>query len=199
MARRSDHTRDELREMAVTAAEQLLDKKGIAALSARKVAAAIGYSVGALYLVFKNLDDLCWHINARTMERLLEALKEGEKGDPRAVLKGYARVYLSFAEALPHRWSLMFEHQAPDGILAPDWVEASIDALFSGVEQQLQLLHPKADPQAVRLAARTLWGGVHGIALLKLRGKLFLSEPDSARQMMDSLIDRYLDGWAEEV
>lgn len=196
MARRSDHSRDELRELAIDAAEQLLDQQGIAALSARKVANAIGYSVGALYLVFKNLDDLCWHINARTMHQLLQALEdEGDKVDPRGILKGYARAYLFFAEQNPHRWSLMFEHQAPQEMVSPAWLEESITALFSGVEVQLRALHPSVGDDEVRLAARTLWSGVHGITVLNLRDKLFMAGPDSALQMADNLIDRYLDGW----
>ena len=53
MARRSDHSREELREMAITAAEQIVVEQGYEGLSARKVAAAIGYTVGTLYLVFR--------------------------------------------------------------------------------------------------------------------------------------------------
>lgn len=70
MARRSDHSRDELREMALTAAEQIVLENGYESLSARKVASAIGYTVGTLYLVFENLDDLVLQVNARTLDRL---------------------------------------------------------------------------------------------------------------------------------
>ena len=70
MARRSDHSREELREMTLTAAENIVVEQGYEGLSARKVATAIGYTVGTLYLVFENLDDLILHINARTLDRL---------------------------------------------------------------------------------------------------------------------------------
>ena len=39
-------------------------------MSARKVATAIGYTVGTLYLVFENIDDLILNVNARTLDRL---------------------------------------------------------------------------------------------------------------------------------
>ena len=70
MARRSDHSREELREMALSAAEQIVVEQGYEGLSARKVASAIGYTVGTLYLVFENIDDLILNINARTLDRL---------------------------------------------------------------------------------------------------------------------------------
>ena len=117
MARRSDHSREELQEMALTAAETLLDEHGGAALSTRKVAAAIGYSVGALYLSFKNLDDLCWQINARTLCGLMNALdQQVDAPNPRERLKGYASAYLSYAQQWSHRWALLFDHSPVKGM-----------------------------------------------------------------------------------
>ena len=44
MGRRSDHSRDELYGMALDATERLVREKGFAGLTARKVAAEIGYA-----------------------------------------------------------------------------------------------------------------------------------------------------------
>ena len=196
MARRSDHSREELQEMALTAAETLLDEQGGAALSTRKVAAAIGYSVGALYLIFKNLDDLCWQINARTLRGLMNALdQQVEAPTPRARLKGYASAYLSYAQQWSHRWALLFDHSASEGGESPEWLQATIAELFTRIEADLAELHPEETPEDITLAARTLWSSVHGITQLKLRDKLFFGGESAAQQMTDSLIDRYLDGW----
>ncbi|MGB0468177.1 MAG: TetR/AcrR family transcriptional regulator [Pontibacterium sp.] len=196
MARRSDHSREELQLMALDAAEKLLDEQGGAALSTRKVASAIGYSAGALYLVFKNLDDLCWQVNARTLQGLQTALDQGaEQLSARDRLKTYARVYLDYAQQWPHRWSLLFEHNAVDNTDAPEWLQQSIENLFNRIEQALKLLYPQETEAEITLAARTLWSGVHGITLLKLRDKLFLGGQMVPQLMSDSLVDRYLDGW----
>ena len=69
VGRRSDHTRAEIRSMAVDAAEVLVVREGYGGLTARKVAAQIGYTVGTLYLVFQNLDEL---VGATPEERLDE-------------------------------------------------------------------------------------------------------------------------------
>lgn len=58
MARRSDHSREEIKEMALTAALTILEEEGARGLTARKVATAIGYTVGTLYLVFKNQQEM---------------------------------------------------------------------------------------------------------------------------------------------
>lgn len=195
MARRNDHTRDELQSMALDAAEALLDENGSAALSTRKVAAAIGYSVGSLYQVFKNLDDLCWQINARTLRGLMMALDSGtNQTDPHARLRSYAHIYIDYAQRCPHRWSLLFDHSTDEGN-SPEWLQSTIAKLFGRIEESLQLMYPQATDEEITLAARTLWGGVHGITQLKMRDKLYFGGESAAQQMTDNLIDSYLAGW----
>ena len=70
LGRRSDHSREEIREMALKAARTLVEKKGYQGLTARKVAKEIGYTVGTLYLVFENLDDLIVALNTETVTEL---------------------------------------------------------------------------------------------------------------------------------
>ena len=76
MARRSDHNRDELRNMALEAAYEIVVSEGARNLTTRKVAARIGYSVGTLYLIFKNLDDLKLALNIQSITRLRSRLVE---------------------------------------------------------------------------------------------------------------------------
>ena len=74
MARRSEHSREQLTEMILNAAQQIVINDGFAGLSARKIATDIGYTVGTLYIVFDNLDDIILHINARTLDEMRQRL-----------------------------------------------------------------------------------------------------------------------------
>jgi AcrR family transcriptional regulator len=114
MARRSDHSREEIREMALVAAEQIVVDKGFEGLSARKVASVIGYTVGTLYLVFDNIDDLILQINARTLDRLYDRMAQTRTSasDPRDYLLRLGQVYIRFADEDPHRWAMIFEHRS---------------------------------------------------------------------------------------
>ncbi len=198
MARRNDHSREELKEMALTAAESLLQREGMKALSARRVAAEIGYSAGSLYTVFTNLDDLCWQLNARTLSQLLAQLDETALQAPENCLLEYGRAYLAFAQSNPQRWSLLFEHGTAGDVTAPEWLNTRILSLFARVEQCLQQLNPDLSRDALALAARTLWSGVHGIAVLSLRQKLFVDGEHPAELMLQQLIRHYLNGWLAE-
>ncbi|MFM2482004.1 TetR/AcrR family transcriptional regulator [Celerinatantimonas sp. YJH-8] len=200
MARRNDHSREELKELALNAGERIIDEQGIHALSARKIAQHIGYSAGTLYLVFTNLDDLCWHINGRTMAKLNQQLSShvarlAIPHSPTEELRTIAMAYLEFSAQWPNRWALMFEHHTPDTMSCPDWLTDAVNRLFAFVQQPLRQLAPDADDAAVQLAVRSLWCGVHGIAALNSRGKLFLTGAQSD-VLIDDLLMRYLTHWS---
>ncbi|WP_020683633.1 TetR/AcrR family transcriptional regulator [Marinobacterium rhizophilum] len=195
MARRREHSREALTELALSAAERLLDKQGAALLSTRRIAADIGYSAASLYSVFNNFDDLCWQLNARTLAMLLAQLDALGDKSPREALKAYALCYVAFAARWPERWSLLFEHRTPETLQVPAWLNDSIERLFLQIERRLAELVPDASATELALTARTLWCGVHGVAVLQLRGKLFLPPEGKQEQMLITLVDYHLDGW----
>lgn len=197
MARRSDHSREELREMALSAAEKIVVEQGLEGLSARKVAAAIGYTVGTLYLVFENIDDLILQINARTLDRLHEQMAEIQASfkDPRAYLLHLGDVYIRFADRDPHRWAMIFEHRLAEGRTVPPWYQEKVTRMFAMVEEGLEPLAGKRPQEEVTLAARALWGGVHGICILALTNTLGVAGVESVQQLTQSLINYYLEGF----
>ena len=75
MGRRSEHSRDQIAGMALEAASRLVQAHGLSGLSARRIAAEIGYTPGTLYLVFRNLDELILHLNGTTLDALFQRLE----------------------------------------------------------------------------------------------------------------------------
>ncbi|MCW8873049.1 MAG: TetR/AcrR family transcriptional regulator [Xanthomonadales bacterium] len=197
MARRSDHSREELREMALTAAEKIVVEQGYEGLSARKVAAQIGYTVGTLYLVFENIDDLILQINARTLDRLHARMTQPHANsiDPRDYLVQLGQAYIRFADEDPHRWAMVFEHRLAEDRSLPAWYQEKVARMFAMVEQGLQPLAGRHSQDDVLQASRALWGGVHGICILALSDNLGVAGVDSVQQLTESLIRNYLKGF----
>src|ERR1051326_5469060 len=100
MGRRNEHSREQQREMTIAAAELILVREGVAGLSMRKVADAIGYTVGNLYLLFRNQDDLLAEINERTTDAIHAYLSDAiaPVREPAARLKRMAVAYVEFAQ-----------------------------------------------------------------------------------------------------
>jgi AcrR family transcriptional regulator len=197
MARRSDHSREEIHEMALHAAETILTEEGFAALSARRIAAAMGYTVGTLYLVFKNLDDLILQVNGRTLDELYGHLSRigEEHGAGIAGSRALGSAYLAFATENKQRFSMIFEHRMPSIDDLPDWYLEKIGRMFSLVEQTLRPLAAERSEQEIALAARALWSGVHGIVILARTGRLKVIGGGSVEEMIDSLVLNYLQGF----
>ena len=197
MARRSDHSREEIREMALEAAEKIVVEQGFEGLSARKVAKAIGYTVGTLYLVFENIDDLILQINARTLDRLYAGMAETQASarDGRERMLQLGQVYIRFADEDPHRWSMIFEHRLAEGRELPDWYREKIARMFAIVEEALMPLAAGRPREEVAQAARVIWGGVHGICILAVGNRLGIAGVDSVQDLTKSLISNYLAGF----
>jgi AcrR family transcriptional regulator len=195
MARRSDHSREELRDMALNAAEDIVAREGYSALSTRRVAAAIGYTVGTLYLVFRNFDDLILQINARTLD-VLSAWLEKAQSEPEGVSRvlALARAYLRFALERPRLWRMVFEHRMLAGAPLPDWYRQRVARMFGVVEGALRpLLKDRPEPELMT-AARVIWSGVHGICLLEVTERLQAVGSPPGETLVDSLIVQYLRG-----
>lgn len=194
MARRSDHSKQQIKEMAISAARELIREQGLPALSARKIAKQIGYTPGTLYLVFKNLDELILHINAITLQQLYHQLQNATKRctTPQQCILTLGQEYLNFATENKHLWRAIFDHNLPENEIAPEWFQAHITRLYQLVEKQLKQLDLKID---THLAANALWSGVHGVCVL---GFDFLNRQEQSESdikvLVDSLISNYLKG-----
>jgi AcrR family transcriptional regulator len=172
MARRADHSRAEIKAMALAAARDLVREAGMTGLSTRKIAARIGYTIGTLYNVFADLDDLVLHVNAATLAELEDALATALAAAPRGgdTLAVLAETYLRQALTHPADWHVLFRYPfAPDRTL-PAWYQERINRLLDLVKTQLQA--SCADPVARHQHAVILLSGLHGLYDLLVTEKL---------------------------
>ena len=197
MARRNDHSRDEIHRMALDAAERIVAREGYKGLSARKVAAAIDYTVGTLYLVFENLDDLVLQVNGRTLDALFARLlkQHAQAGDTERDLQSLADAYIAYAEKEAPRWTMLFDSVTAKGDSLPAWYQDKLSLVFGLIENALAPAAPGRSRTEIAQAARVLWAGVHGICILKIRQRMDLAGGQSASEMAAMLIGNFLAGF----
>ncbi|MDP5239846.1 TetR/AcrR family transcriptional regulator [Uliginosibacterium sp. 31-16] len=197
MARRNDHSREEIRSMALDAAEKIVAEEGFKGLSARKLAAAINYTVGTLYLVFANLDDIVQQVNERTLDALYDWLRAHAKDavTPEEALLALANAYIAYAETRSARWNMLFEYVADNGSTLPPGYLVKAEKVFGLVEASLTPLAGQNSISEVQQAARVLWAGVHGICLLKIRQRMDLAGEQNAEAMAHMLVENFLRGF----
>lgn len=196
MARRSEHSQEEIREMVLNAAETIVIEEGFKELKARKIAMDIGYTVGSIYMVFENMADLIMHIKGRTLDEILELLNQKKNiASPDEAIKQLAKSYYHFASNHYNRWSMIFEHRLSEDVMVPDWYQNKIDNIFSLVESKFNQLTDQHSVEQNQLAARSLWSGVHGICTIALNGKMDLLGNTDVEQSVMLLVENFIIGW----
>lgn len=200
MARRKDHTREELKEMSVNSARKIIAAQGLSNLNMRRIAGDIGYTVGTLYNVFEDMDDLMMHINAATLDSLYEVLEkhvpQSEANTPRA-LKKIAQIYIRFATENFNLWNVLTNYEQMTEETRPDWYLQKTLRLFRMVEDFLAPLCKSAT--AAERSAKILWASVHGICVLGLNGRLDMTGAGSVQSLTDTLIENYIKGLQNHV
>lgn len=198
MARRNDHSREELVEMTLRCVEEHLDTQPYHNLSLRKIAAQIGYVPSTLVNVFGSYNILLLHVVARTLDDLRSQAEQKltEVTNSKQALFTLAHLYLEFASNNPYRWQLVFEHSM-QGDKLPDWQNNRIQNMTGILESLLKQLSPSKTDEQVVEASRVLWAGVHGITLLAVDDKFFTSVPVNGAELIDNLLTGYLRSWTD--
>jgi len=195
MARRSDHTREELYDLVLGEARRIVEAEGFRALTARRVAVAVGYSPGTLYNHFKNLDDLVVHLNSRTLEHLDQTLAATRlEGDPEKDILALALAYFAFVEEHPRLWELLFEYRLGEGSELPEWFTDRITQLLARLAAVLSPLFEPSQESLVEEAVQVLWASLHGIGSLATSGKLEVVTSRSVSDLTRSLVVHYVGG-----
>lgn len=174
------------RESLIAAATDLVAKEGVESLTARRLAKAIGYSLGHIYNIFPDLSTLTLAVNERTLARLHQSLSAA-KG-----LHDLAETYLRFAAENMNLWNLALTHRLTPGEQLPENYAARIAALPDLVLTELKTLFPAVEEKTLRDDVALLWSGLHGLSNLGLSGRLDLIQSPAPETLAKRLIDGYL-------
>lgn len=178
-------TRDLMRTKALEASADIVAREGLKALTIRRVAQAIGCSIGTIYNLFQDLDQLLVRLNIATLEELettlVAALARDDAGDtPRARLQALARAYVRFTERNHARWAAVIEAGAVALDEDREVVSGIIDRLVGLIEVDVAAhLGAGADPADCRRIAAALWVGIEGIGRLSVTDNLSMVTRDA--------------------
>ncbi len=179
--------------MALAAAREIAEAEGLRGLTARRIAGRIGYSVGTLYNLFEDLDELIFRLHVTTLDALHEACALSPRtGEPETDLRALGQAYIGFTGEHPRLWNLLFEHRLPEGRPLPEWYLEKVARLLALVEAAIAPLFPPGREVERLHSARVLWSSLHGMCSVASAGRL--GEAESLAAMADSLATNYVAG-----
>ncbi len=99
IAERKERNREELRQLILNAAEEIMGKEGIEKLSIRKIASRIEYSPAIIYHYFRDKSAIIEQITGNRFQMILSAISKNKQtaSDPLERFKEVNRTYIETA------------------------------------------------------------------------------------------------------
>jgi AcrR family transcriptional regulator len=198
MARRSDHSREELSELVIQAARVITAHEGWQAVTMRAIAGRIGYAPGSIYNAVGDLDAVLLRVNAATLDELavrLETALRGFRPDSGITARALAIAdgYMQFVAKNVQLWASVLERVPSADDAVPEWYATPRTRLIETVSAAIAPLYPNA--KARRRAVVALWAALQGVAALAIGGNLaFAADEIDPRDIARSIVLRYLTG-----
>lgn len=119
--------KDKTKKTLLEIGRKMVAKKGVSALSARKLAVEANSSVGMIYNLFGTMDNYIAEQNVLTLTELLNKMKSVVLGNnPFNNLNRYADVLTSYIEANRNLWYLLYNRQLAAGAQKSTVAEARV-------------------------------------------------------------------------
>lgn len=194
VAERKLRQKEEVKSKILLAAWDVVRSEGWQALSIRKIAEAIEYSVPVVYDHFENKEAILFEISSNGFALLLKKLREVEKkySQPEALLKEVANAYWNFAFKNKEYYQLMFGLGMPCcNAVKPNNVCNDFQSLIGAAIEKIGTKTNKATPGWVDFKVQVYWSLLHGIISLKIINRA--GDKDSFnKKIMEDAVDSFV-------
>ena len=173
IADRKIKEKEQLKTMILESARKLFVEKGVAQTTIRSIAQHIDYSVGTVYVYYKDKNAILNELHTQGFGQLagkFDVLRH--VADPMERLIAMGRLYIEFALENPEMYELMFTLKAPMEALSDaneeEWKEGTSAFTFLKltVEQCINQRHFKGhQPEPLTFM---IWSLVHGMCSLHI-------------------------------
>ncbi len=194
--------KEELKELILQAAKNLFVEKGVEHTTMRNIADAIQYSVGTIYVYYKDKNAILYDLHSKGFQEFNNVMKVlMAVSDPMERLKALGRTYIKFATEHTDMYDLMFNMKAPIEFLC----NAELDIWHQG-KSTFNLLRTTVQEckdqgyfqhQDVEPLSFAIWGCVHGMCSLVIRQRVHnigVSSPETiiedGLEEFNRLVDR---------
>jgi AcrR family transcriptional regulator len=173
---RRERERLETRAKIMDAARELFAREGYDAVSMRRVAEAIEYSPTAIYVHFRDKQDLMLQMCQSDFMALAIGVAELQKiQDPIERIRQMGHAYIRFGVEHPNHYKLMFMTRVefPPDAASQDPNHGKIDRdsyalLRHSCQQAIEQGRIRPEYRDADLVAQTFWSAVHGVASLHI-------------------------------
>lgn len=184
IAERKIRQKEEVRSSILKSAWQIVEKEGWQALSIRKIADAIEYSVPVIYDHFENKEGILSEFTRCGFRLLNERLEKAKAqcSDPAKQLEAIAFAYWHFAFDNKEYYQLMYGLGMPGCEMVKQIAELSTftELILSSVKDLIK--NSNNNEADAFLKFHTFWSMLHGLISINMMGK------DNARTELNNMV-----------
>ena len=179
------------RSAILDAARRLWLEHGPGAVSARKIAEAVGLSPTAIYLYFRNIEELREHLRLEGHALLAGYLAAAGPGLPAIErIRAMGRAYYRFGVEHPRQYALMFSVR-PEETPRHEAVLREMHTLLQlrgVVEEGIACGEVRADLDPM-ITTNTLWAQIHGVTALTVSRLLAETTQGDEGAVVEAVLD----------
>jgi AcrR family transcriptional regulator len=198
-AERKERDRQEMRRLILETARRMFLEEGFEKVTIRRIADAIEYSVGTLYLYFRDKDEILYALHCEGFEELYHRQQRVLAiADPLERLRAHIHIYLSFAFEQPETYDLMFIMRSPAKKIQHEQSWGVGLRSYRALEENVrECLEARVLRQAsLELVTFTLWSQAHGAASLIIRARSVIVSQENITKLAEETVDCVLRGLA---
>ncbi len=152
-----NENKENIRRMLLETGRRLVEEKGAAFLTARKLSEASGCSVGTIYNQFANMDCLVEALNLETLSELYEKMMRFRpEHNAYKNLNNWLDAFVGFVLSNPERWFLLYNFHLRTEKLSPEYKRKIIN-MENLWKPSFNAVYARLNPGKRRLARQVLW------------------------------------------
>ena len=188
-------TRPQIKQNILESGWQTLNREGQSALKIRNLAIASHCSIGTIYNIFSNLDEILLHLNLKSFLLMLSVLQKNldeeleKKRSLNQVVRKLSETYIEFAKNYPNQWKALFENISLEK--PPKWYVEKIQNGIDQFEKKLEISF-QLSSKTVKTIVSFFWITIHGMASLLVNKKTRIVSRLINEEDFGDHIDHYL-------
>lgn len=189
---RKEREREEMRDLILHAASEIIRTEGITNLSIRKIATKIDYSPAIIYHYFQDKDDLINYLMKESYQKIIGSLASvlASASEPTQKMRDMARNYIDMAIQMSDEYMTIMLSQSPR-------ILEHTSVLIEGASskrpaigllcQCLKETYLNIDDDLIELTAQAIWTATFGLIIRLIIEKDLISD-----EQKEKLIEHHL-------
>jgi AcrR family transcriptional regulator len=198
LAERKERERQELTDLILLKAKDIIAKEGVEKLSIRKIATEIEYSPATIYTYFQDKDELLYQMMNKGFELMASYIADVyEEPSPTKRIFMIGHSFSNFGIEHPDWYELMFHSANPMKHIQrceAEWGHGIAIFEFLVATCQEAIKENKIKGWEARILALHLWSSMHGVICLHNSDRLCVVDHKYNDEGKRDMIDQVLEG-----